>query len=259
MNNGLSAIFHRKSSLKFPHIISGRFDREQFLKAFLLLLMVGVVFGVNGMTSAKGFLEDAFILQSSGGGLSLGVVQLNTTELNTTLNKYGYPALGNVMVMYGGGLFSETEKHLRYTDFIYTGSMASTAQDGKYTKLSWSHGGLAAEQMFHIFKFLAVSVGGSGSYGSLKLQLINSKPDDFEDAIANPQQTVMSGKMFMVKPEVGVYVPVWSSVNLELKAGYYYSYMPGDWKLNHQSIKLDGGPMKQMHGASLMLNINLGF
>lgn len=226
----------------------------------LCLLVLFITFNVMPpQVFAKNLFEGAFILQTSGGGASIEPMQIDTTELNTTLAKYGYPTLGKLMWTYGGELFSETEQRVRYTDFYMTGSLSATAPDGKYTRLSWNQAGIGVDKMFHLMQYLALSVGGSVSYGGLKLQLTNAKPDDFDGAIGNPQQTILTASTVVVKPQIGIYVPIMQSVNIELKAGYYYSYMPGKWKLNQKSATITGGPFKEMHGMSLLCNINFGF
>lgn len=233
--------------------------RQALLVSLLMLLVLGSVLTNTNPSRAANFWENVFILQSSGGGLTLEPVQVDTKTLNQVLTKYEYPTLGNLMWTYGGQLFSETEKHLRYTNFYMTGALAASSPDGRYTRLSWSHGGLGVDQMFHIMKYLAFSAGGSISYGGLKLQLVNARPEDFEGAIGNPQQTVLTASNIILKPQIGIYVPVLPSVNIEFKAGYYFAYMPGSWKLSHKSAEVAGGPFKNMQGASLLCNLNFGF
>ncbi len=202
--------------------------------------------------------EDNALINNSGGGGMVEVLQIDTTNLNSLLVENGYSALDSKMITFGGGLLAQTRDNIRYSNFGAFGSMSSTAENGQYACLSFSHGGVWVDKIFPFTKAAAVSLGGSGSVGKLKLELVRDKANDFGDGVENTYQTVMSVPVFMVKPQVGIYYSLKRYIDLEVKAGYYYSHTIGSWKMGKQSLSGEQS-LQQMHGLSLLVNLNFGF
>ncbi|AZR72852.1 hypothetical protein BBF96_05280 [Anoxybacter fermentans] len=202
-------------------------------------------------------LDENILLHYGGGGVMIEFFEVEMIELNTLLKKNGFAPLDSRLWTYGGGFFSQTQNNLRYSNFGAGGSVSSIADNGKYACLSIGHGGVWLEQIFPLTDTVAVSLGGSTSLGRLKLELVHDTVSNFEEGITSPNQTVLKAPFIMIKPQIGFYYSLKRYVDLEFKVGYYYSHL-FNWKLGTQVIPGEQ-PLEQMHGLSLLLNLNFGF
>lgn len=199
------------------------------------------------------------LLRHSGGGAFVELIQLDVAELNSILENGGFGTFNDWMIMYGGGLFSQTEYDFRYSNFLTTGYQVSQGQDGKTAKLSLTHGGIWLDQMIPLVSNLGVSAGGALSIGGAKLELVHHQISSIDEGVKDPQETVMTVPFFMIKPEVSLHYSIKRYVDFELKLGYYYSHILGKWKQGGQTIEQGVQPLKQSHGPSVMVHFNFGF
>ncbi|MCK4260189.1 MAG: hypothetical protein KAX49_14520 [Halanaerobiales bacterium] len=210
------------------------------------------------LATLPSFAEENLLIQNSGGGGMIEVLQIDMVELNSLLTQNGYNSFGSTMIIFGGGLLAQNDKNLRYSNFGASGSLSSTAENGQYANLSFTHGGFGLDKIFTLSDFIGFSLGGSASLGKYKLELIKDTATDIEDGISNSYQTVMTVPVFMIKPQVGASYSIKRYMDLEVKAGYYYSHILGNWKQGKNPLE-GNQPLEQMHGFSLLVNLNFGF
>ena len=206
---------------------------------------------------AQDYYEENYVLHYSGGGSMVEYMELDTSQLNELLISENFEPLSDNIILYGLDFFSQTEDNLRYSFFGATGKNYSD-KNGKYVGLSLSNWGIWLEQVFSLTDIAAVSVGGSTSLGKMRLELTHDETGDFQKGISNPYQTLYEAPFFMIKPQVGVNLSLKRYMDLEIKTGYYYSHLLNDWSGGNDSIT-GHQPMEEMHGPSILFNLNFGF
>lgn len=173
-----------------------------------------------------------------GGGALGGWMFLDNAELNTALNDAGYAPLPDGLLLKGGGGGGGLLRGFRFGGYGAGGEVYS-ASGGKRAMLSVGYGGfwlsygLASEASYDLS--VGLLIGGGGA----TLKLTDHQPEDFEDAIGRPANTVLDRGFFALRPDVNVGVPVLPWLSLNVSGGYLVT-LGDDW--SHEGTTLPGPP-----------------
>lgn len=173
-----------------------------------------------------------------GGGPLGGWMFLDVAELNAALESADYAPLPDGMLLKGGGGGGGLLKGFRFGGYGASGEVYSASGE-KRTMLSVGYGGfwlsygLVSEASYDLAA--GVLIGGGGA----TLKLTDHQPEDFEDAIARPANTILERGYFALRPDVNVGFQLLSWISVNVSGGYLMTF-GGDW--SHEGTALPGPP-----------------
>ena len=240
-----------------------------------LILLTGFMVLISwGLVDVRVYAEDSKDKEVSESGKSLhvflaaGGTRLREMDnVNSELERYGYPALQERYFMMGGGLRFRIDRVIvgceghgfrskpRDTD-NYRVSMS-----GGYGVLEFGYDVIASGG-FRLFPLIGIGGGGA------QLNIYNKNDVTFSELMANPGRgsQITSGGMIM-NLSLGVEY-FWKLVRsggivLGVQMGYNHSLTSGDWYLfssqGEDSTHVSGGPKLKLNGGYAHLTIGWRF
>ncbi|MFO8033626.1 MAG: hypothetical protein R6U88_00515, partial [Candidatus Bipolaricaulota bacterium] len=178
-------------------------------KAFLAVLFAGLVaFGVAAQDEGFGL-----------GGVMMGMVRLDLTELNAVLDRANYPELRREMLVIGGGGGGGVTRGAAFGGIGFSGT-TDAIEGQRRASLTFSFGGMTMERVGRLEERALLGIGGVIGGGTLELTVRSRYADDLQDAITDPTTAHLNRGFFggMVHLRLQLQLLEWMS--LEGWAGY---------------------------------------
>lgn len=228
-----------------------RATRLAALAAVCLALLASVP--AFGVAPAGAWPAGQVEWNSEGRGFGwIGTLAPELGALNDRLEAWGFPRLGGVVTLFGGGGYGAWENwHLG--GFGAAGMLASR-EGPKRTELSLGFGALRAARVWPLGGVqleLGAVVGGGGA----TLILSEGEPADIDEALGNRFDTVIDAGFWLAGPSVGARIDLAPHVGLIVSAGYIHTLGIG-WEHRGSGAKLSGLP--DLNGAFLQVGIAVG-
>ncbi len=193
-------------------------------KSFLAVLFAAVV--ATGATAT----EQGF----GTGGIMIGVVTLDLTELNVALSGAHYPELPQHVLVIGGGGGGGVTGGPAFGGLGFSGT--TDAMIGQQSVvLDLSFGGMTVERVERAAQRVLLGFGAVLGGGSLQLTVRSRYPEDFADAITDPTTVHLSRGFLGGMVHVRMQIQLLEWMSLEGWAGYMAGF-PGRWKDRDREI-----------------------
>ncbi len=205
---------------------------------FIVLLAAGVA------STERGF---------GTGGLLVGVVSLDFTELNAVLSEADYPELPQHVLVIGGGGGGGMTRGPAFGGLGFSGTAdAMRAQQSVILELSF--GGLTVERVEQAAQRVLLGFGAVLGGGSLALTVRSRYPTDFTDAVTDPTTVHLTRGFFAGMVHIRMQIQLLDWFSLEGWEGYMAGF-PGRWRDLDREIA--GGQVDVM-GPFFGIRLGLG-
>ncbi len=187
------------------------------------------------------------------GGFLLGWLTLDLDETNAVLEQAGYPGLGELVLMRGGGGSGSARGNIALGGLGLSGT-TDAIQGGRSVALEVGFSGVTLDWVTRPAEQLLIGVGAVLGGGSATLTARRRFADDVEDALTTPTTTYLNagffGGMGMIRVRVGITRGIW----LEGWGGYLLGF-PGRWQDEDRAL---AGPSVPAQGPVFGVGISFG-
>ncbi|HEY5595898.1 MAG TPA: hypothetical protein VIL47_01365 [Candidatus Bipolaricaulota bacterium] len=188
-----------------------------------------------------------------GGMLGGWVTLANMQGLNDLLSANGYAPFPQGFLVFGGRGVAGEAQGLRLGGGGAGGDVSSY-QGERVAKLEFGYGGFTIDQGLLHGDHYDVAAGATLGGGEATLTLQAHRPDSFEEAIANPVNTVLTRGFWLVQPHLSISVDVLPWLSLMLNATYLWT-LPQAW-VQHDTVL--PGPPADFNGWSVEVGLSFG-
>lgn len=199
----------------------------------------------------------------AGGGFTVGVINLDVSEINNILENAGFAKLDNNLLMYGGSGIGGEKIGYRFGGLGTGGRLKSTNNDKKAV-LDIGYGGFLLEKGFYRKNDFDIAWRSLIGAGSLELTLIHNDPGTFEEVVkgvdenGDPYSVTMTKSFITFEPGINVHYQINQLVGIDLNAGYLLNFDLGEnWNIKDEPV--NDGPLSNIKSPHIELQFTLGF
>ncbi len=213
-----------------------------------LVLLVVVVSAVFARSTAGGY--GSF-------GPSLGLI--NYDKINEVFARNGVEKLSSQHWMFCGGGYAVVNR-VMIGGAGWGGTQSVTSESlNLFCQVNYGGGEFRAGYVVLDLKYLLVAPGlgiGGGGY-SINLGPYNQTVPNFDSLLQNPGRTsTVDFSGLILNPQLAIVIPI-SFVGLEIRGGYCFGPLAGDWKFADRGL-LAKGPEMAKGNAWVSLNVLFG-
>ncbi|KPL07669.1 hypothetical protein AMJ86_03485 [bacterium SM23_57] len=212
--------------------------------------------------------QPAYLLHGGGGPMFM-YLGFDVPEIDVKVQELGIPALGDGMMLYGGGGFAQIVPRFRLGGMGFGGSLSTSGYQSPFSKevdIGIGFGGITGEYDLLYLKRFNGYIGTMFGWGGLSISIHRSQtPANWEDIWGDYVQgtsvenasTDLNGSLLILMPWAGARYFLTSWMAIDGRAGYFWSKIDGeDWKTNDE--KVFNGPDIDLGNFYLQLSLFFG-